>query len=307
MDENYKYETKRDKIYKRMIVGNQSFIIELTFDQVYREWMQKIISFIRKVTSIRNDYSQDILNKPGYEFMKTSEAVANQFLYFLMKDEISSSNGNIGLEALCEYITEKDEELFGNFEYMKTLCTVGFNEPFVGQIYDFYISMWSCFEASINSLCREFDDMIKKDLETSNHKKILKFIKKCINDDSSYKSFINEFNKNKESLIKKVPTYVSFSDKINYLFKHILKGYSRDEKKDKEILLFCGRLRNTLHNNGLNINGDKELTLNGYVFKLEKNKLVYSEEYIKKMILINEIFDIYTEIIKSFDENNVKN
>lgn len=306
MNENDKVEMKRDAIPTKRLIGNQLIDIELTFDPIYREWIQQIFRFIRKVRSVRETY-KDISNKPGYEFMTTSEAVANQFLYFLIKDEVSSSNDNIGLNVLCKYITERNEELKGNLDYMVILCTEGCNEVLGGQFYDFYISMWSCFEAAINSLCIPFEDKIKEILNESNYKNTFKFIKSCINDDSDAKRFANIFNQNKEDFIKKFPKYVSFPDKINYLFKHILKSYSRDKEKDKETLLFCGKLRNTVHNNGLNIKGNKELNLNGHVFKLEENEVFHLDKYIDKMILINEIFDIYTEIIKSFGGNAVKN
>ncbi|MCI2779169.1 hypothetical protein ACQR22_01295 [Clostridium perfringens] len=308
MDKNYEVEIKKDIITVNRSIGDKLIKTELIFDQIYRAWIQKVFEFIRKVGTVRkNYYFQCLICKPGYQFMETAEAVARQFLYFLMKDEISSSDGNAELEVLCKYITENDEEFEENLNYMATLCTKDFNEVLGGQFYDFYISMWSCFEAAINSLCIPFEDKIKEILNESNYKNTLKFIKSCINDDSDAKRFANIFNQNKENFIKKFPKYVSFPDKINYLFKHILKSYSRDKEKDKETLLFCGKLRNTVHNNGLNIKGNKELNLNGHVFKLKENEVFHLDKYIDKMILINEIFDIYTEIIKSFDGNAAKN
>ena len=75
------------------------------------------------------------------------------------------------------------------------------------------------------------------------------------------------FENNQGVFYKEFPIYVSFPDKINYLFAKILKSYSRDVKKDKDILLFCGKLRNTLHNNGINWKGNEEIEIEGHIFK----------------------------------------
>jgi len=292
------YDEKREK----------SIEITLVFDQVYRKWMQKILSFVKKVSIERDSYDKDMWDKPEYSFFGTSEAVADQFFYCLMKDELSESNENFALEILCKYITEKDGyinkvEFLENLTYMSNLCTQEFNNLISGEFYDFYISMWSCFESAINSLCVPFEDEIKKKLDNSNYKKTLKFIKKCIENEDDAESISKKFEERKEEFIKKFPKYVSFPDKINYLFSNVLKSYSRDINKDKEILLFCGKLRNTLHNNGLNSGGNQELEVCGYIFKLENRKKIYSEEYINKIILINEIFDIYSEIMKSWNRD----
>lgn len=68
-------------------------------------------------------------------------------------------------------------------------------------------------------------------------------------------------------------------------------------------MLFCGKMRNTLHNNGLNCGGAQELEICGHIFKLEKREKIYRESYIDDMILINEIFDIYSEIMKSWNRD----
>lgn len=301
---------KKDIIPSRLYNEKREKYIEvkLTFDQVYREWMREILSFVRKVSVERNNYPKDVLYKPEYSFFGTSEAVADQFFYFIMKDELSESNGNAALDKLCKYITEKDGfinevEFLENRNYMITLCTQEFNGLIGGQFYDFYISMWSCFESAINSLCVSFEDEIKKKLNESNYKKTLKFIKKCIQNKDDARKISNKFEENKDEFIKKFPKYVSFPDKINYLFSDILKSYSRNINKDKEILLFCGKRRNTLHNNGLNCGGAQEIKVRGHIFKLEEREKIYCDAYIDDMILINEIFDIYCEIMKSWNRD----
>lgn len=139
-----------------------------------------------------------------------------------------------------------------------------------------------------------------------NYKKALKFIKKCIEDLACAVTVQENFEQNKEKFIKEFSKYTSFPDRINYLFKYVLKDdYRRDINKDKEILLFCGKLRNTIHNNGINLTNDQEIKIDGHIFKIEKNKKFYLENFIDIMILVNEIFDIYVEIIRSWKMNDL--
>ena len=70
-------------------------------------------------------------------------------------------------------------------------------------------------------------------------------------------------------------------------------------------MLFCGKLRNTIHNNGINLTNDQEIKIDGHIFKIEKNKKFYLENFIDIMILVNEIFDIYVEIIRSWKMNDL--
>ena len=279
-------------------------VMPIVFDQVHKKWMQQILEFVKKVASEKKKYI-NYLNLPGYEFLGTAETIADQLFYLLMKDELSGANKNIFLDQLCEYITKKGKEideieLIENKNYMINLCVMYFNDLLIASFYDFYIGMWSCFESAINNLCLPFEIQIKKDLENSNYKKMTKFMMKYIDNKDEKIKFFENIEKDREIFNKKFPKYVSFQDKINHLFKNRLKSYTRDINKDKEVLLFCGQKRNTLHNNGLNRGKDRDIEIQGVLFKLEKDKIMYSDDIMQNnMILINEIFDIYCEIIKS--------
>lgn len=112
-----------------------------------------------------------------------------------MKDELSESTENFALDILCKYITTDEEkatidetEYDQNLEYMINLTKFQFNTILIGQIYDFYIGMWSSFEAAINSLTDTYEAEIYKKLNESHLKKIKKFYKnnilKSITDDN---------------------------------------------------------------------------------------------------------------------------
>lgn len=282
---------------------NEKYIeTNYTFDRVYKSWLKKLLDFVRKVAREREKYPEEVLKSTEYSFLGTAESVADQFFYFLMKDEMSEATGNAPLDVLCRYISDEgiEIEFLENRKYMITLCTKDFNVFLQGQIFDFYISMWSCFETAINAIFSPYSIPLKDKLNDSYFNKNLKFLKQCFQEKEERERILKIFAEHKLEFIKKFPKYVSFSDEINFLFGDILKSYSRDKKKDKEILLYCGGLRNTLHNNGLNNGKDKEIVIGNKVFKMRQFEKVYYESYQDVMILVNEIFDIYAEILKAW-------
>lgn len=282
---------------------NTPVTMELTFDQIYKSWMQKLLSFIRKVSSERDKYLPEIEDSPEYSFFGTSEAVADQFFYFLMKDEMSSCTGNFTLDELDDYINSDCTSLerIENKKFMVKLCMFEFNGMLIGQIYDFYVSMWSCFEASINSLCLPFENAIQKKLDASNFKKATKFFAQCMGDSIDKQELIKILNQNEQKYSEKFPQYISFPDRINYLFNTLQVEYQRNIAEDKEIILYCGALRNTVHNNGVHLKTNRKLTIHGHTFSLIRNEKPYYESFQDIMILVNEIFDIYTEIMRAWN------
>ncbi|MGG7162964.1 hypothetical protein [Clostridium ihumii] len=287
--------------------------MQLQFDEVLKEWMNELIDFLKVVCKHRTVYEcLGVLDKPGYEYFTLADSVTSQLFYFIMNEELSNSSANFALKELCEFITldkennEVNMKKFAiNFGYMKELAVNQFNAYFQGQLYDYYVSMWSCFEYSISAIFLPLQDEAQKDLNSSqikNLKKVLnnKILCKINCEDSIKSEIIKEIERNSDDIIRKLPKYISFVDKINFLFvSDLLKDYSRDRKMDKNILLYCGALRNTIHNNGVHRKNDIEIELNDHIFKLKKDTKTYFENYKDIMIIIREIFDIYIEIIKN--------
>lgn len=282
---------------------NAPVTMELTFDRIYRSWMKKLLAFVRKVSVERDKYLPEIEDKPEYSFFGTSEAVADQFFYFLMKDEMSSCTGNFTLDELDAYINDDCTllERIENKNFMAKLCMFEFNGMLIGQIYDFYVSMWSCFEASINSLCVPLENAIQKKLNTSSFKKATKFFTQCMDNRIDKQEIIKVLNQNEQIYIKKFPQYVSFPDKINYLLNVLQMDYQRNPDEDKKILLYCGALRNTVHNNGVHLKSNHILTIHDHTFSLIKDEKPYYESFQDIMILVNEIFEIYVEIMRAWN------
>lgn len=300
------------KVIERMYNGK---LIQLTFDKEYKEWMQLLITFMRKVGSESAKFEIcpigcKLLSKPESNFLGTSRGVASQFFYFLMKDELSECTQNFALDVLCEHISTDEGnntitsvELEENRNYMIQLVKEDFNKILIGQIYDFYVSMWSCFETSILSMALTYEEQIIKKLSDSRFRKIKNIYYK--NTNNGVKNYSSSLDNLRNEIDKKVPIFLSFPDKTNYLFNEVLKNYKRDKKKDKDILSFAAALRNTMHNNGVHLRADKELNLAGCTFKLKQNDKVYFERYRDIMILVNELFDIYLEMIKSNAQNQI--
>ncbi|EQF26817.1 hypothetical protein QEW_0965 [Clostridioides difficile CD160] len=305
---NIKMPLTFDDIYKNIK-------IPLTFDNIYNKRMQSLIIFMKKVgyeaSKYRiSPYGDELISKPEYSFLGTSMAVASQFFYFLMKDQLSECTNNFALDFLCKYIsTDKEDKTINenvfleNQNYMINLTKERFNEMLTCQTYDFYVSMWSCFETAITSMTVTHEKKIIEKLSNSRFKKIKKFCKNNISDKMN--NCCDNLEDLKDKFDKEFPIFISFPDRTNYLLDEISEDYTRSEKKDKEILLFLVALRNTVHNNGVHLKANKNLELAGHLFKIEQNKKFHYESSNDIMILINEIFDIYLEILKCYTKKHI--
>jgi len=292
---------------------SSSHEILLKFDRIYKQRMKALIEFMSKVNNERYKYGISSENIKEFEdtkfsFLGTSELVISQLFYLMLKDELSEQTSNFPLDDLCRYIARNDETNIVNEcdyraikSYAETIICLDFNAIYEGLLYDLFISMWSCFEASINSLTKAYENEVLAIKENSSIKGFKKIICDIFKDSSiNHSSNIQVLcEKNKDNILKKYPIYVSFSDRVNYLYKYVLTEYPRDAKVDKDILLFAGAIRNTIHNNGIHLKESKRLLLHNVVFNLEKNKKLYLENLTSIMILVNEIFDIYCAILDS--------
>lgn len=155
--------------------------------------------------------------------MGTSVLVASQLLYILMKDELSEQTSNFALGDLCKYLSRNDETLeINQIEYslyskiMMNINTFNFNDVLIGQLNDLFISMWSCFEASINSLTKSFETCIINELELSSLKKFKKLVKDIFKEKIDDET-LSKIDNIKDIFLKKYPVYISISDRVNYL------------------------------------------------------------------------------------------
>ena len=198
--------------------------------------------------------------------------------------------------------------------YMKKLICEEFNAFTVGSFYDFFISFWSGFEATLNKICVPYEAEIQKKLEDSAVKNMKKFLRKltvgfCEDADDLDKKLLSALDKNRVDLLKDFGPYISTPDKYNYLLKHVIGDkYKRDRNHDVGILEFAGAMRNTVHNNGVHLKADKKVDIDGYEYFLVKNEKRYSEDYADVFLLCQEIVDIYGAIfdgLRDIQKGNV--
>lgn len=290
----------------------------IKFDNVYSKWMRALYQLIIHIAYERDKHSVDISNMettPKYQFFGLAESVANQLMYFLVKDQISGSRDNRELGVLCynilfpedndsfsTYIGLEDLEYTQLIRYLAKLVMYEFNSYTSGQFYDFYISYWSCFEACINQICEPYEEKIRENLNSSQFKTMKKFFSGLYRDWPNHDEIMEQFEKGEELFTQKFGKYVSFSDKYTYLIKNVIgKHYTRDQKADRNVLEFCGALRNTVHNNGTHLKSDKQIEIKGITFCLKKAEKSYSESFSQIFVLAEEVFDIYIAIIDGLD------
>ena len=298
------------------VSGNANGILK--FDHVYSKWMRALYLLVAHIAEEREKRSVDfskIETTPKYQFFGLAESVADQFMYFLMKDQMSESRGNQELEILCYDLlfaenneTFSIEPCFAELQYahlkryMAKLVVSEFNSFISGQFYDFFVSYWSCFEACINQICEPYETEIKEKLNRSQCKEMKKFLNDLYEGWPNCKEIILQFEKEEEKFNKKFGQYVSFPDKYTYLIKNVIGSrYARDQKADRRILEFCGAERNTMHNNGVHLKPDMQIELKGTVFGLKKAEKSYTENFSKIFMLAEEIFDIYIAIVDGLD------
>lgn len=307
---------EKDEVTYYMIDGESKRIIK--FDNVYAKWMRRLYLLVVHIGEERDNRSVDISKMESdckYQFFGLAESVADQLMYFFIKDELSESNGNKELDSLCYHMlfatnndsshryAVDDELIYVQLKrYLERLVMQEFNNFTVGQFYDFYVSYWSCFEACLNLICEPYETEIREKQNDSQFKEMKKFLKSLYGARLDYEEIIGEFDNEKEKFNKKFGKYVSFPDKYTYLIKEVIgDNYTRDEKKDRDFLEFCGALRNTVHNNGVHLKADKKIEVRGEIFRLEKGNKSYSDDHSKIFILAEELFDIYVAIVDGLD------
>lgn len=290
----------------------------IKFDNVYAKWMNRLYILIAHIGEERDKHSIDISKMEfdsKYQFFGLAESVANQLMYFFVKDQLSGCNDNKELEGLCYNILfgPNNSSSYGHVvfdelcylqlkKYLARLVMWEFNAFTAGQFYDFYVSYWSCFEACLNLICEPYEAKIREKQNDSQFKEMKKFLKGLYGARLDYGEIIGAFDNENEKFNKKFGKYVSFPDKYIYLIKEVIgDNYTRNEKKDRDFLEFCGAFRNTVHNNGVHLKADKQIEVRGEIFRLQKGNKQYTDDFSKIFILAEELFDIYVAIVDGLD------
>jgi len=227
-----------------------------------------------------------------HNFFSTIRDIVDVSLMFLINEEISNS---IQRDSIFELIDEISNNYY-NFDHkddLKDLFVNRFNEILNSQLFDFQVSIFSTFEYYISKLVDE--DEINSEIVKSRRDKYKNLIKK-------YNDVENEEEKDRSlnKIINLPGSFISFVDKINFIFKKIdVNKYKREIKRDKELIDFIRILRNNIHNIGVYNGKDKIFKFNNIEYKLENGKTFYVPQHSEMIRMYGELIDIYAFIVLS--------
>lgn len=167
---------------------------------------------------------------------------------------------------------------------------------------NFLIDAWSTFEICVNTFCLGICD--QKQIESLLSWKF-RDIKKVL---PKEKISEHELEKLSSKLVAGHLTHVPIVRKTDVLFKKV-SGYSRDIEKDKEFLLFFGRIRNTMHSNFIYHGKSFDYQFGHALFKFEDGEMVkWSDPFESTpklyFYLVGNLKSIWKAIIEAikFDE-----
>lgn len=262
------------------------------------------------------------INKNRFKFINFStffssiKDITDLTIFFLINEEISNSIKRLPIKELLDKI-EDDSELFeininnrnaldeelksDIFCDFEDLFKNKFNEILNSQLFDFCINIFSSFEFWISNLYEIYEQEAKEYYTESKKQKCKELIEKY-NDsslDNNEEIFFKIFNLN---------NFVSFPDKINFIFKKLNKNiyeekYLRNIKKDKELIEFFRMCRNTIHNLGIYNGKDKDFEFNDVIYKLENKKGLFLENQSNFILMLSELIDIYATLLRSLDND----
>lgn len=255
-------------------------------------------------------------NKLGFiyyhSFYSLFRDICSTPLYFLINEEVSNAHGRDYFPVLLNEIINEGHytvkkkhhsynqniDLQHTYEELSHLLINNYNELFGSQMLDFQISSYSAFENWItklyNSLCPDHKtEIIEK------RKAAIKNLLKTYNSNPSD----IELDKTVTNLFEIKGDFISFPDRVNEIYKKIDHSlYKRTINKDKDIILFIGKIRNTVHNSGIHNGKNSSINVNGHTHNLEKGKPYKSPSWIETLKLTKELILIYTELLKSIPD-----
>lgn len=237
-----------------------------------------------------------------HSFYSTFRDVCDLPIFFLINEEISNSHCRDLFPDLLQSIfthhytaldkLQASDKLLNykhTDEELQDLLKNRFNQIEGSLMLDFDVSAFSVFENYISKLYNAFC-RTHKEKNADETKAKIKYLIDNINDDNR----LDTINK----IIKSQGVFTSFQDKFNAIHR-IGERYARDIKKDREIINFLSKLRNTVHNNGIHLGCDTKIKFNEKDFELKQGEPFFVTSYVESLKLIGELIEIYTAILSS--------
>ncbi len=279
------------------------------FDDKLKDKVRYLYFYLYKLDNFEKSIDNYIIEHGDdfYFYLFLSRSTTSQLIYLIINEEISNSIERKPLFDLYDQLWKDDDNeginvLFrGNLLYehhLKDLFINQFNGMLQNSFFDYQVSMWSAFEASISNIFYRLYKKHEEDLEESHYKKLVKLLNnKIFKEHKLTENQLNILAANKNKFLKEFPRYVSSDDQINCIFKDLETYYDRDVKNDKKILHFIRSLRNTAHNNGTHKKSNISISINGYEYCLETNQFGNFSSDINIVKLYFELLNIYISLI----------
>lgn len=166
-----------------------------------------------------------------------------------------------------------------------------------------FLDCWSNFETCLTVLVNG----LASDIERI---KLLNFKVSNIVDSLKKIGFKISKDQLKNEFIEGHLTHVPISRKVDFVYKKVNNGYSRNISKDKEFIKFFGRFRNTMHSNFIYYGNNYEYRFGNahFIFKNEEIVKWYDPfEGTPKLqvYLVNNLMEIWKEMIFNIKHDSI--
>lgn len=276
------------------------------FDEKLKSKAQNLLFVLNELNSAELRFNLNGISKfcSVYSFYDICRINVYQKLHYLIAEEFMDNHQRYGIEGLIREIYDGNDELFcKEFDSIIYFLTYNFNEIDQGNMTDYIISIWSGFECSINIIYDKYFSNCVSEYSLRNINTIKKLLLKIIENEFNAKFNVDErISANIDYINKKLPYYITSDDKLNSILKKIKQHYTRDIKKDKQIIQLFRSVRNSMHNNGIHKGSDISVEIMGEIFKLKKDHICYLNSDSSSIKITSELINIFSEIIISLSK-----
>lgn len=248
-------------------------------------FMQKWIDDL-KITIAKLEFEEEDIRK---DYFYTSHTNVNHYYlaYMNIVNSFMIKNKHYVIDKSLERKFGSHLDRLSNLSRDQTHCDAHFNT--INQ--RVFVMAWSLFELSISTFYKAIVD--DKELERQNNELYKNVLK-----NATIKEGAEE--KLKKLLLKTSLHEIPIGRKYNYLFK-IVRGYSRNIKKDKEFLIFFGKMRNTIHSNFIYYGSDFTYRFGDAEFLFKNEKQVTWSDPFRDGKLIPSV-ELYFHLIGQLNE-----
>lgn len=275
----------------------------IIYDKIHGTFISDLMRLNGKCLTLHERLINQAITKFGHthqsnvSFFSTMSDSINCMLLYLLNEEVSASYDNrypldgIIKNAMNLDVREGETEYWLRaYEDVQELFRNRINSMTGSYFLDFTVSSYSVFEYWT---CKVYD-MVRDSYPSKEKKKkrlvclIQKFIK---SEDTGREEILDD-------IMSKCSSYVSSSEKINFILSHLSSEYPRQVKDDLNTIRNYGARRNTIHNLGEHIHASLEpIESNGKRLEVEKGKGSFTNDFTLLVDQCEQLVEIYKTIL----------